>query len=169
MHGSADTLDQHVSTQDFDYIISIDSAYHYNTRWKFIQTAFSYLNPQGTLGLYDLCLDPEFMSSITPMQKQLLGLICQLIHVPLENLVTPEEYKSKMMAMGYQQIEMVCLDRMQVFGGLSNSFQLQYETVLKYGIGVSLPNRIMLKVSSFIFGLFSTRSWIIPVLVKGKK
>ncbi|KAI7895598.1 S-adenosyl-L-methionine-dependent methyltransferase [Mucor mucedo] len=168
LHGSADTLDKHVSST-FDYIISIDSAYHYNTRWNFIQAAFKHLNEGGVLGLYDLCIDPDLYASVTPIKRQILKLVCQAVHIPLENLVTPEEYEKRVEDAGYKKVDMVCLDRMLVFGGLSQSFHTQYETTQKYGIGMSLSNRMTLKVSGFLFGLLATRSWLVPVLIKAEK
>lgn len=103
------------------------------------------------------------------MQYRFLKLICEVTHIPIGNLVTVEEYQKRLVDMGYEKIEMISLDRAQVFGGLSKSFDAQYDTVMKYGIGVSLSNKVFLKVSSFIFGLFGSKPWLVPVIVKGEK
>ncbi|KAG2236772.1 S-adenosyl-L-methionine-dependent methyltransferase [Thamnidium elegans] len=171
IHGSADDLNQHISsTEIYDYIVSIDSAYHYNTRWDFLKNALTYLKPKGgTIGLYDLCIDSEFLKEVSSMQYSFLKLICKASHIPIRNLVTVEEYQKRLVDMGYEKIEMISLDRAHVFGGLSESFNDQYNTVMKYGIGVSLSNKIFLKGSSFIFGLFGTKPWLVPVIVKGEK
>ncbi|GAA5811016.1 hypothetical protein MFLAVUS_004445 [Mucor flavus] len=171
IHGSADDLSQHISSVEiYDYIVSIDSAYHYNTRWDFLKNALSHLKPKGgTIGLYDLCIDSEFLKETSSMQYRFLKLICEATHIPIGNLVTVEEYQKRLVVMGYEKIEMISLDRAQVFGGLSKSFNAQYDTVMKYGIGVSLSNKVFLKVSSFIFGLFGSKPWLVPVIVKGEK
>lgn len=170
IHGSADDLDQHIAPTDtYDYIVSIDSAYHYNTRWDFLKSAFTHLKPKGVIGLYDLCIDPTFIKKVTPFHYNIFKFICQAVHIPIENLVTTEDYEKRLVDLGYKEVQIISLDRMQVFGGLSKSFDTQYDTVMKYGIGVSLPNRIFLKVSSFLFSLLGTRPWLVPVIVKGEK
>lgn len=170
LHGSADNLDSHISsTETYDYIVSIDSAYHYNTRWDFLKSALTHLKPTGSIGLYDLCIDPNFLKQANALQYNVFRFICQAVHIPIENLVTTDDYEQKLMDMGYKQVHITKLDRSQVFGGLSGSFERQYYTAMKYGIGVSLPNRMFLKISSFLFGLLATRPWLVPVIVKGEK
>ncbi len=170
VHGSADDLKEHIdSTEKYDYITSIDSAYHYNTRWDFLKNAFDYLVHGGSIGLYDLCLDPGFSSNATPMQHSVIKFICGAVHIPIENLVTAEEYERRLVNIGYTNVKMIVLEREQVFGGLSKSFDAQYDEVMKYGIGVSLSNRLFLKVSSYLFGLLGTKPWIIPIIIKGEK
>lgn len=171
LHGSADDLDQHISSTDtYDYIVSIDSAYHYNTRWDFLKSALTHLKADGgVIGLYDLCIDPNFLKQATSLQYNIFKFICQAVHIPIENLVTTENYEKKLVDLGYKQVQIISLDRAQVFGGLSKSFDAQYDTVMKYGIGVSLPNRMFLKISSFLFGLLGTKPWLVPVIVKGER
>jgi 2C-methyl-D-erythritol 2,4-cyclodiphosphate synthase len=171
LHGSADDLNQHISsTEIYDYITSIDSAYHYNTRWDFLKNALTHLRSNGgTIGLYDLSIEPDFVKSATSMQYKIFKFICDAVHIPIENLVTVEEYEKRLVELGYKQVEVITLERAQVFGGLAKSFDAQYETVMKYGIGVSLQNRVFLKVSSFLFGLLGTKPWLVPVIVKGEK
>lgn len=171
VHGSADDLSQHIASNEiYDSIISIDSAYHYNTRWDFLKNAFQHLKPEGgCIGLYDLCVDPEFLKSATPMQSMIFKLVCDAVRIPSANLVTAEEYGKRMAEIGYTKVELLNMDREQVFGGLSKSFQTQYEEVNKFGIGVSLSNKAFLKVSAFLFGLLGEKPWIVPIIVKGEK
>lgn len=171
VHGSADDLGQHIASDEiYDNIISIDSAYHYNTRWDFLRNAFQHLKPQGgCIGLYDLCIDPEFLKSATPMQSTIFKFVCDAVRIPSENLVTAEEYGKKLAEIGYTNVELLNIDREQVFGGLSKSFKAQYEEVNKYGIGVSLSNKVFLKVSAYLFGLLGEKPWIVPIIVKGEK
>lgn len=171
IYGSADNLGQHISTKSFyDYIISIDSAYHYNTRWDFLKNAMDYLKPNGgIIGLYDLCIDPDFIKNASSTKLAIFKSICGAVHVPVANLVTPEEYKKRLIEIGYKNVQMVTLERSKVFGGLSKSFEAQYDTVMKYGIGMTMSNRFYIKASSFFFGFLGTKPWLVPVMIKGEK
>ncbi|CEP19157.1 hypothetical protein [Parasitella parasitica] len=170
LHGSADNLDQILLVNDtFDRVISIDSAYHYNTRWNFLETVFKKLNKNGCIGLYDLAIEPDFLHKATPFQQKVVQFVCESVQIPVQNLVTVEEYEDRLEDIGYEEVEIEQLDRNLVFGGLSHSFDQQYNTAMKYGIGMSLSNRILLKVSSFLFGLLGSKPWLIPIIVKGVK
>lgn len=168
MHGSANDLDTLI-TGSFDYIISVDSAYHYDTRWSFLESCLKHLNPRGMIGLYDLTIHPNFKSTASVSQKQAIQLICNALNIPLKNLVTAEEYRSHLEVMGYKQISVQELERGRIFGGLSRAFQRQYETAMKNGVGVSVKNTMILKVSSYLFGVLAERPWIVPVLVECTK
>lgn len=157
------------SKDTFDYITSIDSAYHYNTRWDFLESAFKRLNLLGSIGLYDLAIDADFLHKASPMQKNIFKFVCDTVHIPIQNLVTVEEYEEHLEDIGYEDVQIEQLDRHLVFGGLSRSFDQQYTTAMKYGVGVSLSNRIFLKVSSFLFGLLGSKPWLVPIIVKGVK
>lgn len=123
----------------------------------------------GVVGLYDLSIEPDFIKNTSTMQYTIFKFICDAVHIPIENLVTVEEYEKRLVELGYKHVEVISLGRAQVFGGLAKSFDAQFETVMKYGIGVSLSNRIFLKVSSFLFGLLGTKPWLVAVIVKGEK
>lgn len=103
------------------------------------------------------------------MQKNIFKFVCDTVHIPIQNLVTVGEYEEYLEDIGYEDVEIEQLDRQLVFGGLSRSFDQQYTTAMKYGIGVSLSNRIFLKVSSFLFGLLGSKPWLVPIIVKGVK
>ncbi|KAI8645251.1 S-adenosyl-L-methionine-dependent methyltransferase [Parasitella parasitica] len=170
VHGSADNLEEVLSANDtFDHIICIDSAYHYNTRWNFLETVFKKLNQNGSIGLYDLAIEPDFLHKATSLQRRIFQFVCESVHVPIQNLVTVEEYADHLENIGYEGVEIDQLDRNLVFGGLSHSFDTQYNAAAKYGIGISLSNRIFLKVSSFLFGLLRAKPWLVPIIVKGVK
>lgn len=170
LQGSADDLEQLISDQKtYDYVISIDSAYHYNTRWDFLKTSYSKLKNEGVVGLYDLAIEPGFYKNATSFQKSIFNFICKAVKIPIGNLVTAQEYEEQLTKLGYKQVEIEQLDRQQVFGGLARSFDQQYDIVMKYGIGVSLSNRMFLKISSFLFGLISTKPWLVPIIVKAEK
>ncbi|KAI8090226.1 S-adenosyl-L-methionine-dependent methyltransferase [Gilbertella persicaria] len=169
--GSADDLQDHIpSTDSFDAIVSIDSAYHFDTRWDFLKNAFSLLkSKEGKIGLYDLAIEAELLEKATPLQKKLVEWICLSVHIPIQNLVTVDRYQEQMKTIGYDNIHIQALDKRQVFGGVSKSFQQQYELTLEYGVGISFTNRMFLKVSSFFFGLLSEKPWIVPIIVTAEK
>jgi hypothetical protein len=170
LHGSADDLEQLIPDQSvYDYVISIDSAYHYNTRWSFLKSSYIKLKNGGTVGLYDLAIEPGFLENATPFQKSIFNFVCDAVKIPIGNLVTVQTYQQQLINLGYKQVEIEQLDRQHVFGGLARSFDQQYDTVMKYGIGVSLSNRMFLKISSFLFGLISSKPWLVPIIVKAQK
>lgn len=171
LHGSADNLKDLISSKDiYDYIISVDSAYHYNTRWSFLESAYVHLKQQGgMIGLYDLTIDPSFKNTASASQKQMIKFICDALSIPLKNLVTPEEYQTHLESIGYKKVQIQQLDRKRIFGGLSAAFKKQYATAVKNGIGISIKNTIVLKVSSYLFGMLAEKPYIVPVLVQGTK
>lgn len=152
----------------YDYIISIDSAYHYNTRWDFLKNAYNHLKRQGMIGLYDIAIDSKLKKS-SEYNKMLSKACCSLLRIPLRNLVTVEQYQKNMEALGYKNVQIQTIDKKRVFGGLSQYFEKQYKNAVKNGIGISFTNRIILKGASYLFGALVHTPWIVPVIVEGRK
>lgn len=134
-----------------------------------MENAFKRLNLHGSIGLYDLAIEADFLDKASSMQKSVFRFICDTVHIPIQNLVTVEEYGDRLEDIGYEEVQIEQLDRRLVFGGLSRSFDQQYTTAMNYGIGVSLSNRIFLKVSSFLFRLLGSKPWLVPIIVRGVK
>ncbi|KAI8970003.1 S-adenosyl-L-methionine-dependent methyltransferase [Mycotypha africana] len=171
IHGSADNIHQWLPpTTSFDYILSIDSAYHYNTRWSFLKDARDKLNIGGVVGLYDLALDDSFANGTrSPFATLFLKCICKAMHVPIRNLVTVTEYKRIVSDLAYLNVQVQPLDRRVVFGGLANTLAQLDVTTKQYGIGVSLSNKLFLKASRFIFDVLAKSSIFIPIIVICRK
>ncbi|KAI7880876.1 S-adenosyl-L-methionine-dependent methyltransferase [Lichtheimia hyalospora FSU 10163] len=148
----------------FDYIISIDSAYHYATRWDFFNAALSRLVPGGSIGLYDLAATQSADSNA------ILKFACQhVLGIPPTNLVTMDEYKNRMVAIGYTDVHLEALDQDQIFGGLSRFIERQYEQAARWDVLPPVGNRIFLRITMWIFRLMSQKKWLQPVIVRAKK
>ncbi|KAI9470093.1 MAG: S-adenosyl-L-methionine-dependent methyltransferase [Benjaminiella poitrasii] len=171
LHGSANDLDTLLApNKPYNHIISIDSAYHFNTRWDFLKKAYARLKDNdGTIGIYDLTIDPAFLQDASRLHRYVFQLVSGLIQIPLQNWITAETYRQQMIEVGYEQVEVELIDRQLVFGGLARSFRQQYHQAVKYGIATSPSSRIYLKLSSLVFGFLATKPWLVPVIVKGCK
>ncbi|KAI8976206.1 S-adenosyl-L-methionine-dependent methyltransferase [Pilobolus umbonatus] len=167
IHGVAEDLNE--CDAHFNYILSIDSAYHYLSRWTFLADCHNKLLPGGSIGLYDLTLDPLFVTKMKhPLFTLLLKGLTHALHIPPVNLVTAVEYEKYMVDIGYTNIHIDVLDKSMVFGGLSRIYRTQSELLLKYGIG-SLSSRLALKLCSYGFGWLESYPFFLPVIVKGDK
>ncbi|KAI9019611.1 S-adenosyl-L-methionine-dependent methyltransferase [Phycomyces nitens] len=170
IHGSADQLNRCLDDEDkFDSIVSIDSAYHYNTRWSFIDEGFKRLVPGGTLSLYDLTLDTRLVETMTPLKRQILGLICKAVEIPLENAVSAEVYTEKLLEIGYENVDIELVDRKRIFGGFSREMESHQKVLGANEITTNLENRIFMKMSIFFFGVLANHAWVQPIFVKASK
>lgn len=165
IHGSATDIHHLFKDQPlFDHIVSIDSAYHYATRWDFFNAALSQLIPGGSIGLYDLAATQLADSNI------ILKYACQhILGIPPANLVTMNEYKERMVAMGYKDVHLEALDQDQVFGGLSRFIKQQYKQAARWDVLPPVGNRVFLHITMWLFGLMSRKKWLQPVIVIARK
>ncbi|KAG1057541.1 hypothetical protein G6F46_001770 [Rhizopus delemar] len=175
LHGSAENLDDLIQpfTKAFDHILCIDSAYHYNTRWDFFKSAFKYLKDSGgTLGLFDFTLHPALFQSLKQSSWKLYAFktLCNFIHVPSDNLLaTPEEYKQKLYDAGFKNVQLETVATEHVFDGLSRFMRQQLLNASKYGINVSLSDKLFLCGACFVFNLLAKNDWLTPLLVSAEK
>ncbi|KAI9491583.1 S-adenosyl-L-methionine-dependent methyltransferase [Zychaea mexicana] len=152
----------------FDHIISIDSAYHYVTRWKFLQAALYHLLPGGTLGLYDLTVHPSLLvKQRTRWIAEIVGRY--VLGIPKENMVTAEAYRDRLEAMGYAQVEVEPVPADRVFGGLSRFIRRQYAQAEAWDILPPFANRMFMLASASLFGLLARKQWVVPVIVSGRR
>jgi SAM-dependent methyltransferase len=85
---------------DFDNIVALDCAYHFNTREEFFRQSLRRLTPGGTVALADLC----FSSSPGPMLTLLLSRV--LHTMPKHNITTTKQYIKQMREIGYEGVEL---------------------------------------------------------------
>ncbi|KAI8888541.1 S-adenosyl-L-methionine-dependent methyltransferase [Backusella circina FSU 941] len=162
IHGSAD----HLSTllphnKKYTHVISIDSAYHYNTRSSFFkQVHDECLQAGGTLGLFDLVIAKEYKN------RTVTDVLCRLLHIPKANVVTVEEYHAQLVEAGFTGVEVQALERAQVFGGLAAFLERRREA---FGNELSMGNRLFLIITGWMFAKLATGPWVVPVLVKADK
>ncbi|KAH9053170.1 S-adenosyl-L-methionine-dependent methyltransferase [Lactarius vividus] len=85
---------------DFDHILALDCAYHFNTREEFLRQSLRRLTPGGSVALGDLC----FSSSPGPV---LTLLLWRILHtMPKHNIMTKEQYIQQMREIGYEDVEL---------------------------------------------------------------
>lgn len=151
----------------FDHIVSIDSAYHYNTRQAFFQQARDHLKPNGALGLYDLVLHDEVDLTTTRWRRLFLKVICKALRLPLHNMVDQVTYQAYLEQAGYHHIEFNRLPPNQVFGGLSRHCLRQRQKMKAWKIG-NWQDMLYLTISSNLFGQLASHRWLQPVVVKAQ-
>ena len=85
---------------DFDNILALDCAFHFNTREEFLRQSLRRLTPGGSVALADLC----FSSSPGLM---LTFLLCHVLRtMPKHNVTTKEQYVRQMREIGYEDVEL---------------------------------------------------------------
>ena len=85
---------------DFDNILALDCAYHFNTREEFLRQSFRRLTPGGSVALADLCF------SVSPGPVLTLLLWHVLHTMPKHNITTKEQYIQQMREIGYEAVEL---------------------------------------------------------------
>ncbi|KAG0196830.1 hypothetical protein BGX28_009697 [Mortierella sp. GBA30] len=107
----------------FTHVISIDSAYHYNTRASFLKNAAQVLESKtGRLALADMVLAKPAPTS--SLGKAFFSFVFKAMEVPVVNMKTMEEYKQDLVDAGFVDIEIECIED-RVFSGLAAYIQDQ--------------------------------------------
>lgn len=91
---------------EFDAVLSLDSAYHYDTREEFFRTAFRSLKTGGKLGLVDIAVNEP----LTLLQRVALLPLSKMIGIPRKNLYSSREYCQKMENAGFGGVSAEVLD-----------------------------------------------------------
>ena len=150
--GVAPLLD--VQHESADVVLSLDSAYHYNTRDHFVRESWNWLRPGGRLGLVDLVLN----APPTLPQWFLLLIFSKMIGIPLQNLYDSQDYRKMMEKHGYHDIKFETLDAC-AFSHLPTFIDRQLDTygsilnpllIAKYKM-ISTGMRLLAKLQLFSF------------------
>jgi hypothetical protein len=114
------------------WVLALDTAYHFSpSRWPLIQHAHT--NLRASFMAFDLCLSP----TATLTQKLTLRVLTMLMQSPWANFGTPEEYRRKLIAIGYAGDAISIKDVSEhVFGPLSNYLEEQDGRLRKVGFGI---------------------------------
>lgn len=89
------------SPRCFDTILALDCAYHFNTRFAFLDQSFVKLLPGGRIALADICIDPV---ALRYGEGWLITSFFGLM--PKQNMVSKEEYVSVMKKIGYVDVQL---------------------------------------------------------------
>ena len=86
------------SGHEFDNILALDCAHHFDPRREFLHQSFQRLAPSGRVALADLCFSD-------PPSASLKFLLSGMLHImPRSNLLTKEQYVQQMNEIGYEDI-----------------------------------------------------------------
>ncbi|KAF9437156.1 hypothetical protein BGZ76_001766 [Entomortierella beljakovae] len=111
------------SDHQFTHVVSIDSAYHYNTRAQFLKNAAQVLVPgSGRLALADMILAKPAPTSM--LGRYIFDNVLKGIEVPVTNMKIMEEYKKDLEDAGFIDIEIITVED-RVFSGLAQHIQEQ--------------------------------------------
>jgi SAM-dependent methyltransferase len=111
-----------------DIVLSLDSAYHYNTREKFFQESWNWLNRGGKIGLVDLILNEP----LTFKSWFMVVPFALLIGIPLKNLYDQSTYIEKLERTGFSDVQISTIDQ-NAFSHLPDFIEAQisrYSSIL---------------------------------------
>ncbi|KAF9544246.1 hypothetical protein EC957_012292 [Mortierella hygrophila] len=107
----------------FSHVISIDSAYHYNTRAAFLKNAAQVLAPNtGRLALADMILAKPAPTS--GFGLSIFKTVFGAMEVPPVNMKMMDEYRQDLVDAGFVDIEIECIEE-RVFSGLATHIENQ--------------------------------------------
>ncbi|TFK41100.1 S-adenosyl-L-methionine-dependent methyltransferase [Crucibulum laeve] len=88
------------SPKIFDVIMALDCAMHFNTRKVFLSQSFQKLAPEGRIALADICIAQDELKKdrIAHFMMSFLRMI------PKQNMISREDYKRDMLAIGYVDV-----------------------------------------------------------------
>lgn len=113
--GSATDLQSYPST-NFDAVLSLDCAYHFNPRQHFFSNAFFSLRPGGRLGVADIILSTKCTN---PWDQLLLWVFCKLSGLPHANMIASDQYIQQLEAIGFTDVAITDLSE-NVFQGFGD-------------------------------------------------
>lgn len=132
-----------VKNTEEHWVLALDTAYHFSpSRWPMIHYAFHTLNA-SFMG-FDLCISP----TISSHQKVLLRILTRLMGAPWANFITPDEYRQKLVEVGFDDSQITIRDISDdVFGPLARYLEGQDRRlrVIGYGLGPFNVARLMFK------------------------
>ena len=138
------------------WVLALDTAYHFApARWPIIKYAYSELG--ASFMAFDLCLSP----TATLAQKIMLRSLTALMGAPWANFVTPEEYHSQLVKVGYKHDKIIITDISEhVFGPLATFLAEQDKRLKSLGLGLG-----SLGVARTMFGWWGRTGVVRGVIV----
>ena len=152
-----------MSDDTFSKVVSVDSAYYFNTRNRFFSEAFRVLAPGGRLCTADICLQQY---PTTCFGKIVLFIMCLFTGIPRANMYSCEEYMSTLSQTGFTNVK--CRETLDndVFLGYAN-FIKQQKFKFKNVIRPSLFSTH--SAASSFFSFVGRMGWLSFIVVTADK
>jgi hypothetical protein len=148
------------ATSHEHWVLALDTAYHFApSRWPLISHAFTTLD--ASYMAFDLCLSPR----ATWAQKTALRVLTTLMGAPWVNFVTPDEYRRRLVGIGYRD-EMVRVRDVSehVFAPLAEYMGEQDRRLKALGLGLG-----GLRVARWMFAWWGRTGIVRGVVVVARK
>jgi hypothetical protein len=147
-------------TSDEHWVLALDTAYHFApSRWPLIQHAFTTLD--ASFMAFDLCLSPR----ATWAQKLALRVLTTLMGAPWANFVTPDEYRQRLVEIGYADAAVRLRDVSEcVFAPLAGYMEEQDRRLKALGLGIG-----SFKVARWMFAWWGRTGVVRGVVVVARK
>ncbi|KAJ7103470.1 S-adenosyl-L-methionine-dependent methyltransferase [Mycena belliarum] len=89
------------SEGQFDTILALDCAYHFQPRTDFLRQAYAKLRPGGSLALADICFAP---GALKTRWTRCVTAVLRLM--PRANMVSTDEYVAQLRGIGYADVRL---------------------------------------------------------------
>jgi len=129
-----------------------------------MKEAFGVLRAGGTIGLADLILQKPLPTSA--WSYLVVRLVCSVGHVPVENLVTEQQYIAQIYKAGYEDVVIERIED-EVFPGLLGFMEKQNRRFAELGI-FGMAWRKLWVVRKVLQWLYNEK-WVHFVVVRARK